>query len=64
VKKSKQKENNKCTLYGVVISAFRPDIENWGLGTYIYVMWRLNLKTFVGEYGNIGKCGFDSHTLH
>jgi hypothetical protein len=37
VKKSKQKENNKCTLYGVVLSAFRPDIENWGLGTYIYV---------------------------
>ena len=37
MKKSKQKENNKCTLYGVGLSVFRPDIENWGLGTYIYI---------------------------
>ena len=47
MKKIKQKENNKCTLYGVGLSAFRPDIENWRLGTYIYA-YMLYLSIIVG----------------
>jgi len=47
MKKSKQKENDKCTLSGVGLSAFRSDIENWGLGTYMYA-YMLYWCTIVG----------------
>ena len=40
-------EKKQWTLCGVGLSAFKPDIENWGLGTYVYA-YILYWCTFVG----------------
>lgn len=33
---NEQAENKPCTMPSVVRSTFRFDVENWGIGTYLY----------------------------